>query len=49
MDILIRGDGRTQISHFDPAVHGAFLRCSQRFAEIYDGMQDEEAAKSPVE
>jgi putative two-component system response regulator len=41
-EILVRGDGRTQASHFDPAVHAAFFRCAQRFAEIYEGMQDEE-------
>jgi putative two-component system response regulator len=42
MEILVRGDGRTQPLHFDPAVHAAFFRCAPRFAEIYDGMQDEE-------
>jgi putative two-component system response regulator len=42
MDILVKGDGRTQVSHFDPAVHSAFFRCAERFSEIYDSMQDEE-------
>ena len=41
LDILMKGDGRTEVSHFDPAVHSAFIRCSQRFAEIFDSMQDE--------
>ncbi|MCK9461233.1 MAG: response regulator [Proteobacteria bacterium] len=42
MEILTKGDGRTMVSHFDPDVHGAFLRCSDRFAEIFDNLQDEE-------
>jgi putative two-component system response regulator len=42
MEILCKGDGRTQVAHFDPEVHNAFLRCAPRFAEIYDSMQDEE-------
>ncbi|MDD5309170.1 MAG: response regulator [Deltaproteobacteria bacterium] len=36
MDILVMGDGRTMPSHFDPAVHTAFMRCADRFREIFE-------------
>jgi len=42
VEILTKGDGRTLVSHFDPDVLGAFLRCADRFAEIFDNLQDEE-------
>ena len=42
MEILTKGDGRTMVCHFDPDVHAAFLRCADRFAEIFDNLQDDE-------
>ena len=42
MEILTKGDGRTQVAHFDPDVHSAFIRCARRFEEIFDNLQDEE-------
>jgi len=42
MEILMKGDGRTMVSHFDPDVHAAFLRSADRFAEIFDNLHDEE-------
>jgi putative two-component system response regulator len=42
VDILSNGDDRTLISHFDPDVHAAFLRCADRFAEIFASLQDED-------
>lgn len=35
IDILIRGDDRTQPTHFDPDILKAFIEISDRFAEIY--------------
>ena len=35
IDILIRGDDRTQPAHFDPDILKAFFEISDRFAEIY--------------
>lgn len=34
--ILTRGDGRTLVEHFDPAIHAAFLGCVDKFCEIYE-------------
>jgi putative two-component system response regulator len=42
VEILSRGDRRTQVAHFDPDVHAAFIRYADRFAEIFDGLRDEE-------
>jgi len=42
LEILTKGDGRTMVSHFDPDVHAAFIRCADRFAEIFDNLQDDE-------
>jgi putative two-component system response regulator len=36
LQILERGDGRTQPCHFDPRVHAAFLRSAEPLREIYD-------------
>ncbi len=42
IDIIIRGDGRTKATHFDPAVLQAFLEASDLFQEIYRANHDEE-------
>jgi putative two-component system response regulator len=42
MEIITRGDGRTLPSHFDPDILAAFVRCADRFAEIFENLQDEE-------
>ena len=34
--ILTRGDGRTLVEHFDPAIHAAFLDCADKFRGIYE-------------
>lgn len=36
MDIIIRGDGRTQPEHFDPAVLAAFTQNHQAFCDIFE-------------
>jgi putative two-component system response regulator len=36
VEILVKGDGRTMPTHFDPAVHTAFMRCADRFNEIFE-------------
>jgi len=36
--IILKGDGRTMPTHFDPAVLGAFRTLEARFAEIYDAL-----------
>jgi putative two-component system response regulator len=41
LETLSKGDGRTLVSHFDPAIHTAFLRCATRFEEIFENLQDE--------
>jgi len=35
VNIMVKGDGRTQPAHFDPAVLDAFRRSSQVFRDIY--------------
>ncbi len=40
MHIIASGDGRSMPSHFDPAVHQAFLGHHQIFAEIYEALPD---------
>jgi len=37
-DIILKGDGRTMPTHFDPAVLEAFRTLEGRFAEIYDAL-----------
>lgn len=39
MDILIKGDGRTLPTHFDPRVFEAFRRCAYKFNEIYESFR----------
>ncbi|MDX8400849.1 MAG: response regulator [Gallionellaceae bacterium] len=36
IEIITTGDQRTLTSHFDPVVLNAFMRCSQRFQEIFE-------------
>jgi len=36
VDIITRGDGRTEPSHFDPRVLEAFADSSARFAAIFE-------------
>jgi putative two-component system response regulator len=39
-EIITRGDGRTQPGHFDPEVLAAFLKCADRWKEIFDTNAD---------
>ena len=41
VEIIVKGDGRTEPSHFDPQVLAAFVRCAGRFAEIWDTHTDD--------
>ena len=41
-EIIRAGDGRTQPSHFDPAVLAAFERCSGRFHDIFEAHKEAE-------
>lgn len=36
VEIIVRGDGRTQPTHFDPVVLACFVGQAERFAAIYD-------------
>ena len=36
MDIIARGDGRTQPEHFDPAILAAFIQNEQIFCDIFE-------------
>jgi putative two-component system response regulator len=40
IDILTRGDGRTQPDHFDPAVLAALVDAEAEFCEIYRASGD---------
>lgn len=40
MDIIIKGDGRTEPSHFDPVVLHAFQETNQALCEAYDNYPD---------
>jgi putative two-component system response regulator len=40
VDIIVKGDGRTMPSHFDPAVLASFERCAARFRDIYEAHVD---------
>ena len=42
VEIITQGDGRTDPSHFDPKLLEAFKQCVDKFAEIFDGIVDEE-------
>ncbi|PKO62005.1 MAG: two-component system response regulator [Betaproteobacteria bacterium HGW-Betaproteobacteria-18] len=39
-EIIITGDGRTEPSHFDPAVFEAFQRSTARFCDIFEAHRD---------
>jgi len=41
VDIITRGDGRTQPEHFDPQVLAAFVRCAGRWNDIFEAHGDE--------
>jgi putative two-component system response regulator len=41
VSILLNGDGRTQPSHFDPALLAVFATVHERFDEIFHSIQDE--------
>jgi putative two-component system response regulator len=41
VEIITRGDGRTQPEHFDPAVMTRFIEQAERFAAIYDQHADD--------
>jgi putative two-component system response regulator len=38
--IIMRGDGRTSPSHFDPAVLAAFKASAERLRDIYESLAD---------
>ena len=40
IEIIARGDGRTQPEHFDPVVLACFAEQHDRFATIYDQLGD---------
>lgn len=40
VEIITKGDGRTQPGHFDPQVLAAFGHCAERWREIYDTNAD---------
>lgn len=39
-EIITRGDGRTQPSHFDPQVLDAFTKCADRWRDIFDNTSE---------
>ena len=39
-EIITQGDGRTQPGHFDPQVLDAFVKCAERWRDIFDNMAD---------
>jgi hypothetical protein len=36
MDIITRGDGRTQPEHFDPTIFSAFTQNHELFRDIFE-------------
>jgi len=42
LEIITKGDGRTDPSHFDPAVLAAFQQCADIMNEIFDERREEE-------
>jgi putative two-component system response regulator len=42
VDIITRGDGRTEPSHFHPQVLEAFADSTARFAEIFEEFEQEQ-------
>jgi putative two-component system response regulator len=40
LDVIMKGDGRTEPSHFDPMVLEAFARSHEEMADIYDSLAD---------
>jgi putative two-component system response regulator len=48
LEIILKGDGRTQPGHFDPEVLLAFRGMTARFQEIYEVQPDETARDATV-
>ena len=40
VEVIRVGDGRTMPSHFDPDILATFVRCAERFREIYHSIAD---------
>jgi len=36
VEIITKGDGRTEPSHFDPAVLAAFQKCADAMDEVFE-------------
>jgi putative two-component system response regulator len=47
VEMILKGDGRTDPSHFDPVVLSAFEQCTDIFADIYHVLQSKRPVKNP--